>query len=49
MAGGFLLALSLIAGVITGIIYREPSIGFLAGFGIGLLLAALVWLFDRLR
>jgi hypothetical protein len=46
-AGGCLLALSLIAGVVAGAYAHQPSIGFLAGLGIGLVLVALVWLFDR--
>jgi hypothetical protein len=46
-AGGCLLALSLIAGVVAGAYVHQPSIGFLAGLGIGCVLLALVWLFDR--
>jgi hypothetical protein len=46
-AGGCLLALSLIAGVAGGAYAGQPSIGFLAGLGAGLLLSVLVWLFDR--
>lgn len=49
MAGGCLLAVSLIAGVIVGAIYREPSIGFLVGLGVGILLIVLVWLLERRR
>ena len=46
-AGGALLAGSILIGVIAGIVLREPSIGFLAGLGVGLLLLGLVWLADR--
>jgi hypothetical protein len=49
MAGGFLLALSVIAGSIIGAIQGQPSIGFVAGFGAGLVLALLVWLIDKVR
>lgn len=49
MAGGSLLAFSLIAGVVIGTIYREPSIGFLVGLGIGIALLLLVWALDRRR
>jgi len=49
LAGGCLLALSILAGAIAGAVYRQPSIGFLAGLGAGLVLLALVWLFDRFR
>jgi hypothetical protein len=46
-AGGALLALGIIAGVMIGGLMGEPSIGFLAGFGAGLVMVALVWLIDR--
>lgn len=48
-AGGALLALSLLAGALIGIFAGQPSIGFLAGAGIGLLLLILIWLLDRRR
>jgi hypothetical protein len=47
LAGGALLAFAILAGVIIGVIAGQPSIGFLAGLGVGLLLLAAVWLFDR--
>ena len=46
-AGGFLLAMGIIAGVIVGGLLGQPSIGFLAGLGVGLALVALIWLADR--
>lgn len=46
-AGGFLLALAIIAGVLIGGLLGQPSIGFLVGVGVGVLLVALVWLLDR--
>jgi len=47
LAGGCLLAASILVGVAAGMLYRQPSIGFLAGLGVGCLLLAFVWLFDR--
>jgi len=47
LAGGCLLSLSIMAGVGAGMAYHQPSIGFLAGLGAGLVLLALVWLLDR--
>ena len=47
LAGGCLLAASILAGVVVGAVYREPSIGFLVGLGAGLALLGLVWLIDR--
>ena len=47
MAGGALLAASILAGVVGGSLAGQPSIGFLAGLGVGLLLAVLVWLRAR--
>jgi hypothetical protein len=49
LAGGCLLSFSILAGAIIGTIYRQPSIGFLAGLGAGLALAGLVWLASRRR
>jgi uncharacterized membrane protein YgaE (UPF0421/DUF939 family) len=46
-AGGSILAGCIIAGVIGGVILGQPSIGFLAGLGIGVVIAILLWLKDR--
>ena len=46
-AGGFLFALAILAGVGAGGFLGEPSLGFLAGTGMGLLLLVAVWLIDR--
>ena len=48
-AGGFLLAVSLLLGVVIGSLFRQPSIGFLAGAAIGAALLVIVWLGDRSR
>jgi uncharacterized membrane protein len=48
-SGGVLLALSLLAGALIGVFAGQPSIGFLAGAGIGLALLTLIWLLDRRR
>jgi uncharacterized membrane protein len=48
-SGGVLLALSLLAGALIGVFAGQPSIGFLAGAGIGVVLLTLVWLLDRRR
>lgn len=48
-SGGALLALSLLAGALIGVFAGQPSIGFLAGAGIGLILLTLIWLLDRRR
>lgn len=47
MAGGFLLAAAILAGVVVGSLAGQPSIGFLAGLGVGLVLLGLVWLRAR--
>jgi hypothetical protein len=45
--GGAIIAGAIIAGVIGGIIAGQPSIGFLAGAGAGVLIALLFWLKER--
>jgi hypothetical protein len=47
--GGIFLFIGLLIGSIVGIAMNEASIGMVAGFGIGGLLAILVWIFDRKR
>jgi hypothetical protein len=49
IAGGFLIALGMLLGAVIGTVYRQPSIGFLAGLGIGILLSLLIWWLDRRR
>ena len=46
-AGGALLAVSILVGALAGAYMRQPSIGFIAGLGVGLFLLIAVWLFDR--
>jgi len=46
-AGGALLAGAILIGIVAGSIVGQPSIGFLAGLGVGLALMAAVWLLDR--
>jgi hypothetical protein len=48
-AGGSILAISIIAGTVAGIIVGQPSIGFLGGLAAGGLLAFLFWMNDRRR
>jgi hypothetical protein len=46
-SGGALLALSIVAGAVGGVIGGQASIGFLAGLAVGLALLGAVWLADR--
>jgi hypothetical protein len=48
-AGGCLFSLALLAGVGLGAHYGQPSIGFLGGTGVGLVVLILAWLIDRSR
>ena len=48
-AGGFLLCLCLLAGALIGVFLGQPTIGFLAGAGIGLALLVVLWLVERRR
>ena len=49
MAGGFILAIALIAGVIIGMARGEASMGFVGGLAVGLAGLLIVWLVDRRR
>ena len=48
-AGGSILAISIIAGTVAGVIVRQASIGFLVGLGAGILLLTWFWLQERKR
>ena len=47
LAGGSLLALAIVGGVVVGTLYGQPTIGFLTGFGLGLALFLTFWLLGR--
>ncbi len=49
MAGGIFIFVGLLAGSIIGIANGQPSLGMIAGFGIGAALAILLWLADSMR
>jgi len=49
MAGGFFIFIGLIVGVAVGIYTGEISIGMISGFGLGILAAIALWIFDRAR
>ncbi len=49
MAGGGPLALLMIAGVFVGGFMGQPSIGLLAGTGLGIVVAIAIWLRTRAR
>lgn len=48
-AAGSILAISILAGAIIGVVVGQPSIGVLAGTGTGVALALLFWLIERRR
>lgn len=48
-AAGSVLAISIIAGAVAGVIVGQPSIGFLVGLAAGLLVLLLFWLNERRR
>lgn len=47
LGGGIFVFAGLLLGSIAGVALNEPSLGMIMGFGIGGLLAILIWLFDR--
>jgi len=46
-AGGCLIALAVLIGVVAGLFAHQPTIGFLVGLAGGVLAAVAVWLVDR--
>jgi hypothetical protein len=46
-AGGFLIAVAIMAGTIIGGLMGQPSIGLLTGTAIGAIGAIALWLADR--
>jgi hypothetical protein len=46
-AGGFILAIAVVAGAAAGVVLRQSSVGVLVGLGVGIAGAVLVWLLDR--
>jgi VIT1/CCC1 family predicted Fe2+/Mn2+ transporter len=48
-AGGIFLFLGLLIGAVYGVSSGQPMLWLLRGFGIGIILAVLVWLIDRWR
>jgi hypothetical protein len=46
-SGGSLLAFSIIGGTLAGVIAGQPSIGFLGGTALGLVLLIIIWLKNR--
>jgi hypothetical protein len=48
-AGGFLIAVCIVAGTFIGGFANQPTIGLLGGFAAGVVLALLVWWRDRAR
>jgi hypothetical protein len=48
-AAGAPLALTTIAGAVIGTVYRQPTIGVLAGFAVGLAIVLALWARDRSR
>lgn len=48
-AAGAIIALSLLAGTLIGIVFHQSSLGFLAGLALGTAVAVGLWLMDRRR
>ncbi len=46
-AGGFLLFLLILGGLVLGIVFGSPIIGVLIGTAAGIAVALLVWVGDR--
>lgn len=49
VAAGAILALTIVAGTLIGGVLGQPSIGLVAGVGVGSAIAIWLWLVDRRR
>ncbi len=49
LAGGIFVALGLLLGAMGGIVLGQPSLGMVAGLGIGSAIALVIWFVDRKR
>jgi hypothetical protein len=49
MAGGFIMAITTVAGALWGVRNGQPSAGLLLGLGAGAAISAVIWLIDRRR
>ncbi len=49
LAGGVFIAIGLLGGAIIGTLNGQSSIGMVAGLGVGIAAAILVWLYERTR
>ena len=47
VAGGFIMAVGVLGGAIIGATQGQPTIGFLAGLGVGAVIATLMWVMSR--
>ena len=47
--GGCLVAAGLLVGTVVGVLFREGSIGLIAGFAVGVVGAVLLFVIDRRR
>jgi hypothetical protein len=46
---GCLMLAAIIIGTVIGLRNHQPSVGLVIGIGVALLIAAVVWVWDRLR
>jgi hypothetical protein len=49
LAGGIFVALGLLVGAIVGIAINQPSLGMVTGFGVGVVIALVIWFIDSKR
>ncbi|WP_315760732.1 hypothetical protein [Sphingomonas sp. Y38-1Y] len=47
VAGGAILALTILIGVVLGLVLRQPSLGLLGGIAVGAVISLLIWRRDR--
>ncbi|MEP7348559.1 MAG: hypothetical protein ABI668_01255 [Sphingorhabdus sp.] len=48
-AGGIFIAVGMLGGAIVGVAMDQPSAGMVIGLGLGIAVAAIIWLIDSKR
>lgn len=49
LAGGVFILLAIVIGLVWGLLAGQPTVGVIGGTAIGIAVALMIWLVDRVR